>query len=226
MIIDQLPNGAPFSTSDEVAVEKGQKTYKGKLQELPFMVKTQSDLYAFISADYDHDQVLTLWQKKLDDTAQYGLVIAKTYIGLYDSKNSTWLWRTPLMNASMSAWGIGQGGTGGGTAEAARTNLEIENTSTEALTNSYLNLTAIRNNAGMKFIRCSTRPGVNLEANTDYSLGTLSAPYRPRMQVIAYLMVNTNVFALLTITTSGAVTFRPLSAIPSTAGINIHYAYL
>lgn len=226
MIIDQLPNGAPFSTSDEVAVEKGQKTYKGKLQDLPFMVKTQADFYAFISADYNHDQVLTLWQKKLDDTAQYGLIIAKTYIGLYDSKNSTWLWRTPLMNTSMSAWGIGQGGTGAGTAAAARTNLEITTISVETLTNSYLDLTAIRNNAGMKFIRCSTRPRASLEANTDYSLGTLPEPYRPHMQVIAYLMVNANITALLTITTSGAVTFRPLSAISSTTGVNIHYAYL
>lgn len=34
MIIDQLPNGAPFSASDEVAIEKGQTTYKGTLAQL------------------------------------------------------------------------------------------------------------------------------------------------------------------------------------------------
>ena len=34
MIIDQLPNGAPFSASDEVAIEKGQTTYKGTLSQL------------------------------------------------------------------------------------------------------------------------------------------------------------------------------------------------
>lgn len=226
MIIDQLPNGAPFSTADEVAVEKGQKTYKGKLQELPFMVKTKSDLYAFISADYEHDQVLTLWQKKWDDTAQYGLVIAKNYIGLYDSKLPGWLWRTPLMNASIGAWGIGQGGTGAGTAEAARTNLEIATTSTEVLTNSYLNLVAVRNNAGMKFIRCSTRPNTDLAANTNYSLGTLSEAYRPLMLINTYVLVNNGVTVLLTITTSGEVTIRLFSAIASTAGVNIHYAYL
>lgn len=34
MIIDQLPNGAPFSASDEVAIEKGQTTYKGTLAQV------------------------------------------------------------------------------------------------------------------------------------------------------------------------------------------------
>ena len=39
MIIDQLPNGAPFSASDEVAIEKGQTTYKGTLAQLLDAIK-------------------------------------------------------------------------------------------------------------------------------------------------------------------------------------------
>lgn len=34
MIIDQLPNGAPFGSANEVAIEKGLATYKGTLAEL------------------------------------------------------------------------------------------------------------------------------------------------------------------------------------------------
>lgn len=96
----------------------------------------------------------------------------------------------------------------------------------EQLTSGALNMTAIRNSSGMKFIRCSTYPNQALSANTDYSVGTLSADYRPTLQISTYMQVGGSINALLTIKTDGTVTFRPFAAVSSTTGINIHYAYI
>lgn len=249
MIIDQLPNGAPFSSSDEVAIEKGQTTYKGTLAQLlaalapipvasggtggtsaagaAFVRKVTQSSDAYISANYDSDQPITIWMNSADNSKRYGLVVAKTYIGLYDTNNSTWVWRTPLMTQSIAAWQVDQGGTGATTAANARDNLGITTQNVEQLTNSYLNLVAIRNNAGMKFIRCSGYPNQALSANTDYSLGTLSEDYRPAYQISAFIPVTSSGnIATLTIRANGAVVFRPTVAVSTTTGVNIHYAYL
>ena len=182
---------------------------------------------AFLSADYANNQPITLLQSNADNSERYGLIVAKNYIGLYDAINSTWVWRTPLMTQPLGAWQINQGGTGATTAASARDNLGITTQNADQLTNSYLNLVAIRNNAGMKFIRCSGYPNQTLSANTDYALGTLSEDYRPAYQISAFIPVTSSGnIATLTIRANGAVVFRPSVAISTTTGVNIHYAYL
>ena len=247
MIIDQLPNGAPFSASDEVAIEKGQTTYKGTLAQLlaalspipvanggtggtsaaeaAFVRKVTQANDVYVGADYDSNQPITIWQNNADNSQRFGLVVAKTYIGLYDANSASWVWRTPLMAQPLNAWQVEQGGTGATTAASARDNLQITTQNVEQLTNSYLNLTVVRNNAGMKFIRCSGYPGQALSANTEYTLGTLPEAYRPTYSINVYLSIG-NGSALLTLQNTGVVKFKPFSAVTTSSGINIHYAYL
>lgn len=103
---------------------------------------------------------------------------------------------------------------------------DISGTNSERLTNDYLDITALRNNAGSKFLRVSGYPNQALSANTSYTLGTLTSPYRPTLQISVYLQVRGGANALLTITTDGIVSFTPYADIAANQGINIHYAYL
>lgn len=96
----------------------------------------------------------------------------------------------------------------------------------ESLTANWLPVTAIRNNCGMKFIRCSGYPAQAMTSGTEYYVGTLSEAYRPAMQISSYLQVRGGTNALLTITTAGVVNFTPLADIGANQGVNFNLAYL
>ena len=96
----------------------------------------------------------------------------------------------------------------------------------ESLTANWLPVTAIRNNCGVKFIRCSGYPAQAMTSGTEYFVGTLSEAYRPAMEISAYLQVRGGTNALLTITTAGAVNFTPLADIGANQGVNFNLAYL
>ncbi len=92
-------------------------------------VTKANDVY--VAADYDHSQPITIWQKNADGTESYGLIISETYIGLWDSNANGWVWKTPLMTQSLSAWQINQGGTGATTAQSAKVNLGLSREATQ-----------------------------------------------------------------------------------------------
>lgn len=96
----------------------------------------------------------------------------------------------------------------------------------ESLTADLLPVSAIKNNCGVKFIRCSSYPAQAMTSGTEYYVGTLSEAYRPAVQIIAYLQVRNGVNARLTITTAGVVNFTPYADIGTTQGINFNLAYL
>lgn len=79
---------------------------------------------AYMSADYTQGYVIMFWQNNADNTQRYGLVVSKTFIGLWDSNTNNWVWRTPLMSQALGAWQIEQGGTGANNAADARANLQ------------------------------------------------------------------------------------------------------
>lgn len=227
-VITELPELTSIPDTAAFAVSSGGSSRRTLWSTIKsaFVRRAVTGGDAFLSADYANDQPLTLWQANADNTERYGLVVSKTYIGLYDAINSTWVWRTPLMADSVSAWGVGQGGTGATSASGARDNLGITTQNVEQLTNDYLNVTVVRNNAGMKFIRCSSYPNQALTAATNYTLGTLSQAYRPAYQITVTLPAVAGNACTLTIKTDGEVVFRPAVSVTTTTGINIHYAYL
>lgn len=117
----------------------------------------------------------------------------------------------------------------GGAASAAdvRAALGITTVNAENLTANWLNMSAARNNAGMKFIRSAAGPNANMAAGTERAVGTLSANYRPSYNINHFCVVNdSGTLCLLKITTAGVVTITPYSAIPTTQAININLAYI
>ena len=96
----------------------------------------------------------------------------------------------------------------------------------ETLNQNWLNMNFIKVNSGVKFARCSTYPNSAMTANTEYSVGTLSAAYRPTYTVNHMFLFNTSQWALLKITTAGVVTFTPSVNVSTTTGININLAYM
>lgn len=78
---------------------------------------------AYMGADYTQGYVIMFWQNNADNTQRYGLVVSKTFIGLWDSNANNWVWRTPLMSQALGAWQIEQGGTGANNAADARASL-------------------------------------------------------------------------------------------------------
>lgn len=124
--ITELPELASIPDTAAFAVSSGGSSRRTLWSTIKraFVRRANTSGDAFLSADYTNDQPITLWQSNPDNTERYGLVVAKTYIGLYDSINNTWVWRTPLIPQVLSAWQIEQGGTGANNAADARTNLQ------------------------------------------------------------------------------------------------------
>jgi hypothetical protein len=226
--ITELPELTAIPDTAAFAVSSGGSSRRTLWSTIKRAVvrRAVTDGDAFLGANFSSGQPLTLWQSNADNSEQYGLVAAKTYIGLYDAVNSTWVWRTPLMSQNLSTWQIEQGGTGATTAASARSNLEIATISTETLTNNYLDVVAVRNNAGMKFIRYSGYPKQALTSGTEYTLGTLSESYRPVYPIFVTLPMIGGNNGTLIIRSTGDVVLRPSANATVTTSINIHYAYL
>lgn len=62
------------------------------VQDAPFVRKLHSNYDVYVTADYTRDQVLDIYQDDADGTHRYGLIIAKTFIGLWDNNTSTFVW--------------------------------------------------------------------------------------------------------------------------------------
>lgn len=62
-------------------------------QAAPFVRKVHSDYDVYVTADYARDQVLDIYQQDADGTHRYGLIIAKTYIGLWDTSTNQYVWQ-------------------------------------------------------------------------------------------------------------------------------------
>lgn len=115
----------------------------------------------------------------------------------------------------------------GGNAQVA---FESEITgSSESLAANWLTV-SFRKSANVKCARCSAAPTANMVSGTEYNVGTLSTAFRPVNSVSAYIIVRYSggspTFALLSISTAGAVTFTPYSAITTSQGINFNFAYI
>lgn len=59
----------------------------------PFVRKHHTDYDVYVTADYDRDQVLSMYQKDADNTHAYGLIVTKTFIGLWDNNTNAFVWR-------------------------------------------------------------------------------------------------------------------------------------
>lgn len=64
-------------------------------QAAPFVRKLHTDYDVYVTADYDRDQVISMYQSDADHTHAYGLIVAKTFIGLWDNNSHTFLWTIP-----------------------------------------------------------------------------------------------------------------------------------
>lgn len=123
--ITELPELASIPDTAAFAVSSGGSSRRTLWSTIKsaFVRRANTSGDAFLSADYAQNQPITLWQANAGNTERYGLIVAKTYIGLYDSINNTWVWRTPLIPQVLSAWQIEQGGTGANNAADARASL-------------------------------------------------------------------------------------------------------
>ena len=158
MLLDQLPDRGTPALTDETVTENGTSLFKTTwlkirtLFEDRFVRKGRSDHDTYISSSRDIDQPITIWDSY--DGQVYGLITSKRYIGLYDSTNSTWIWRMPSFpsEAAYTAWPISMGGTGATTADSAKENLGLGSLKCKTVTfagNSSKAITVDSSNAGV-----------------------------------------------------------------------------
>lgn len=161
---------------------------------------------AFLNADYANNQPITLWQFNADNTERYGLVVSKTFIGLYDLNNTSWAWRTPLMTQLLGAWQIEQGGTGATTAEAARTNLNVPSVSDLTAAQYYTinGVNFIFRRYG-KVVVCTTDGAVTNDVSTSASMGNaqVADTFKPISTEIRYIQVTPTHVLQFNLNTSG-----------------------
>lgn len=124
--ITELPELASIPDTAAFAVSSGGSSRRTLWSTIKsaFVRRVNTSGDAFLSADYAQNQPITLWQANADNTQRYGLVVSKTFIGLWDSNANNWVWRTPLMSQALGAWQIEQGGTGANNIATARANLQ------------------------------------------------------------------------------------------------------
>jgi len=184
----------------------------------PFARKVYPANDVYVSADYSQDMPITIWQNNADSSQRYGLVVSKTYIGLYDTNNGSWVWRTPLMTQSLGAWQIEQGGTGGTTAAAARLNLEVPSIHEVTTAQSYRinGVNFIFRRYG-KIVVCATDGSVTNAVTSNASMGstTVADSYKPITSEIRYIPVTPAATIQFNLSTNG--TFQVGYAYPEIA---------
>ena len=193
-VITELPELTSIPDTAAFAVSSGGSSRRTLWSTIKsaFVRRAVTGGDAFLSADYANNQPIVLWQVNTDSTEQYGLVVSKTYIGLYDAINSTWVWRTPLMSQSLGAWQIEQGGTGATTAAAARSNLEVPSIHDLTSAQSYAinGVNFIFRRYG-KIVVCTTDGAVTEEVSTNASMGNAQVAdiFKPISAEIRYIQV-------------------------------------
>lgn len=83
---------ASYFQNDALKIANG-GTGATTAQAAPFVRKVHSDYDVYVTADYARDQVLDIYQQDGDGTHRYGLIIAKTYIALWDSAAGQYVWK-------------------------------------------------------------------------------------------------------------------------------------
>lgn len=126
-VITELPELTSIPDTAAFAVSSGGSSRRTLWSTIKsaFVRRVLTGGDAYISADYAQNHVITLWQGNEDNTQRYGLVVSKTFIGLWDSNANNWVWRTPLMSQALGAWQLEQGGTGANNAADVRANLQV-----------------------------------------------------------------------------------------------------
>ena len=172
----------------------------------PFVRKVISTNDVYVSASYDNDQPIAIWQNNADNSQRFGLVVAKTYIGLYDTNNSSWVWRTPIMTQPLGAWQINQGGTGGTTASAARTNLNVPSVSDLTAAQYYTinGVNFIFRRYG-KVVVCTTDGAITNAASTSAYMGNaqVADTFKPISAEIRYIQVTPSHVLQFNLNTNG-----------------------
>lgn len=192
--ITELPELTAIPDTAAFAVSSGGSSRRTLWSTIKRAVvrRAVTDGDAFLGANFSNEQPLTLWQSNADNSEQYGLIVSKTYIGLYDAINSTWVWRTPIMSQSLGAWQIEQGGTGATTAATARTNLNVPSVSDITAAQYYTinGVNFIFRRYG-KVVVCTTDGAVTNAVSTSASMGSVKVAdaFKPISSEIRYIQV-------------------------------------
>ena len=124
--IGELPEATSLADANLFPVSASSASKKITWENIKkyFVTKGNTDNTTYISSSTN--QPITIWQNEND--VRRGLIVSNTYIGLYNSNDSTWVWRTPIFptQAAYTAWPVSMGGTSADTADAARVNLGID----------------------------------------------------------------------------------------------------